>query len=378
MNNIKITIKKEIRSILRDRKTLYTLLIFPLIIPLFIFLEGYMTDGYEEDTYVIGVNYSLNSTEETLLNEVNLEAYNYKSVDEMEDAYNDGDISGYIDYDKDKKKYFVYTNQDSSDGMYVSSSIDAYLKGYNDYLKELYLIGEDVDMDYINNIFSIERVNLKGENYMLELLFVMSFTYVIMSILASSTNMAISATAVEKENGTLETLLTFPVSIKELIVGKYISATIIGIISSFVGLVVTIVSLFVATNMFDSFKDIGFSLEIYNVLLSLVVIILASLFIAGMCIFVTSRTKSFKEAQSAASLLNLVAVVPMFISMLDISVGFIYYLIPIFNYTQLLIDLFSGSATLVNILLVIGSSIIYIYFVICLVIRRYRVEEILF
>ena len=48
-----------------------------------------------------------------------------------------------IDYSEDKNSYTIYTNEDSSDGMYVNSYINAYLKGYNDYLKELYLIGED-------------------------------------------------------------------------------------------------------------------------------------------------------------------------------------------------------------------------------------------
>ena len=378
MHNILITIKKEVRSILRDKKTLLTLLVFPFIIPVFIFLEGYMTDNYVEEDYYIGINYDLNSTERTLLDNVNLGTYNYKTKEEMDEAYKDGDILGYIDYNVDTKTYTIYTNQNSSDGGYVTSYIDLYLKGYKDYLKELYLVSEDVDMEYINNIFSVENVNLDGENYILELLFVMSFTYVIMAILASSTNMAISATAVEKENGTLETLLTFPVSIKELVLGKYIASTLIGIISACVGLVITVFSLIIATNVFESFKEIGFSLSVGNIVLSLLVIILASLFIAGVSLLITSKTKSFKEAQSAASILNLIAIVPMFVSLLDLTIDYVYYVIPIFNYIQILIDLFSGSIVVLNILLVLISSVIYGFIVIYLVIRRYRVEEVLF
>lgn len=378
MRNILITIRKEVRSIIRDKKTLLTLFVFPFIIPVFIFLEGYMTDGYEEDIYYIGINYELNSTEKTLLDEVNLETYNYKTKEEMVKAYDDGEILGYIDYNSDDKTYIIYTNQESSDGMYVTSSIDAYLKGYKDYLKELYLISEDVDIDSINNVFKVENVNLDGENYMLELLFVMSFSYVIMAILASSTNMAISATAVEKENGTLETLLTFPVSIKELMLGKYIASTIIGIVSALIGFIITIVSLLIATNIFESFKEIGFSLSINNVILSILVIVLASLFIAGVSILVTSKTKSFKEAQSAASVLNLISIIPMFVSLLDIAISYVYYIIPIFSHIQILIDLFSGSATILNILLVLLSSVIYVFVVIYLVVKRYKIEEVLF
>ena len=85
MHNILITIKKEVRSILRDKKTLLTLLVFPFIIPVFIFLEGYMTDNYVEEDYYIGINYDLNSTERTLLDNVNLGTYNYKTKEEMDD-----------------------------------------------------------------------------------------------------------------------------------------------------------------------------------------------------------------------------------------------------------------------------------------------------
>ena len=38
MFSIGITVKKELRSILRDKRTLITLLAFPLFIPLIIFL----------------------------------------------------------------------------------------------------------------------------------------------------------------------------------------------------------------------------------------------------------------------------------------------------------------------------------------------------
>lgn len=378
MNNILITIRKEIRSIFRDKKTFFTLLIFPFVIPVFIFLEGYISSSYNEDTYAIGINYEINDIESTLLDEVSLVAYNYDEISEMEKAYSKGEIVGYIDYNEDKKIYTVYTNRVSSDGMYASGAIEAYLKGYKDYLKELYLVGEDVDLDFINNVFLVESVDLDGENYMLELLFVMSFTYVIMAILASSTNMAISATAVEKENGTLETLLTFPVKIRDLVIGKYIAAAVIGFISSLVGLVVTISSLFIATEVFDSFKDINFSIDAISVVLAVVVIMLASLFIAGISILVTSGAKSFKEAQSIASILNLVALVPLFVSLCDIDVLWGYYLIPIFNYTQMLMDLFSGELVLFNILLVVGSSFVYTFGVIYMVIKWYRVEKILF
>ena len=165
MNSIFITIRKEIRSILRDKKTLFTLLIFPLFIPVMIFLYAYMYEDTEEvKNYLVGINYEVNSIESGLIDQANLDVLKYDSLSEMIDAYNDGKIFGYIDYSEDKNTYTVYVNQDSSDGMYVYGYINAYLNGYNDYLKELYLIGEDINVEEISNNFIIEDVNLEGQN----------------------------------------------------------------------------------------------------------------------------------------------------------------------------------------------------------------------
>ena len=330
-----ITIKKEIRSILRDKKTLMTLLVVPLFIPVMIFLYSYIyEDSSDEGSYLIGINYDINSIESSLLDESYLEVKKFDSLDKMKMSYDDGEIFGYIDYNHDKNTYTVYTNEDSNDGMYVNSYINAYLMGYNEYLKELYLIGEDIDIEKANNNFKVEEVNLEGENFLLSLVFNMAFTYIIMSIVISATNMATSATAVEKENGTMETLLTFPINIRDLIIGKYLATAVIGVISSMIGLILTVVSLVIATNYFDSFKEIDFSFNLFGILLSIVIIILASFFIAGLSILVTSKTKSFKEAQSISSVLSYITIIPMMVSLMNVSINVIYYFIPILNYTQ--------------------------------------------
>jgi len=190
--------------------------------------------------------------------------------------------------------------------------------------------------------------------------------------------MATSATAVEKENGTMETLLTFPIKIKDLVMGKYLAATIIGFISSLVGLVLTIISLVIATSNFESFKDLEFMIGIKEIGLGIVIISLASMLIAGVSILLTSRAKSFKEAQSVSSMFSLIILIPMMISMVNIKVDAVYYLIPILNYTQILMDIFSGIISISNIFLVIISSLVSISLVIYLVIKRYKVEEVLF
>ena len=378
-NSIIITIKKELRSILRDRKTLITLLVFPILIPMMIFLYSYMYENQsQEETYNIAINYELNTTEKSILKECHLKPTYYKNLKEMKKAYKQEKVSGYIDYNEDKNTYTIYTNEDSEEGMYVSNYVSAYLESYNNHLAKLYLTGEDIDVDKAYNNFEYKIKDLEGENFILEIIFSISFTYIIMSIVLASTNMATSATAVEKENGTLETLLTFPVRSSELIIGKYLATVITGIIASLIGLILTIGSILIASEIFEMFKTITFSINLTTIIIGIITCISASLFIAGLSIAITSFSKTYKEAQSSSQVLSIITIIPMMISLIGIKISTIYYLIPIANYVQLLMDIFSKNFNYLNILIVLISSIIYVVIVIYYIIRQYKSEKVLF
>ena len=60
-NRVLITIKKELRGIIRDKKSLMMMLVTPILIPIFILLFSYMYETMLDkdestNTYNIGVN----------------------------------------------------------------------------------------------------------------------------------------------------------------------------------------------------------------------------------------------------------------------------------------------------------------------------------
>ena len=77
-------------------------------------------------------------------------------------------------------------------------------------------------------------------------------------------------------------------------------------------------------------------------------------------------------------MINTIMIVPMFISLAEVKITSIYYLIPVWNYVQLLNDLFVNEIVLTNILFAILSTIISIVVVIYLVVKSYNEEKILF
>ena len=116
----------------------------------------------------------------------------------------------------------------------------------------------------------------------------------------------------EKERGTIETLLTTPVSRWQFLVGKMLVIILSGLMASFFALL----GLFLSINFMDIIPDpeimkvvnqilsIGFILKLFFLLLPLTV------FFAGIMIPIAVYTKTFKEAQSIIAPLNILVLLP--------------------------------------------------------------------
>ena len=375
IRNIIITIKKELRSIFRDKKTFIRLLILPLSIPLMVALYSYIYSMDVAD-YSVGVNYKMNETEKQIVDSINVNIKEYNSLEEMKEAYENDEIDGYVELNGNK--YTIYTDNGSTSGVMASSIITGYLDAYKTTLANQYFEGLGADLEYAYSQIEYETVDVGGNNYFLVLLFSVCFSYITMAIVTSTSNMAISATAQEKESGTLETLLTFPIKTSELITGKYIAGVLMGILSGFIGLALTVISLNVATGTSEIFDALNFSLSLSNIVLSVIIVISASIFIGGLAIALTSFSKSFKEAQSSVNFLTMVTMIPMFTSILSVGITHVFYLIPIANYTQILMDIFSNVQDITNVLIVFGSTLIYTIVIIYMIVKLYRSEKILF
>lgn len=380
MSNILITFKKELRSILRDKKTLLSLFIFPIMIPVMIILYGTIYDNIEnEETNTnIGVNYTVSENEKTILDSLNMTYSEYKSEEEMQQEYENGNITAYISYNEDEKKYTIYSDMSGTDGMTANALIYEYLEAYSQTLTNEYLLNQNINLEEAYNHFTIEEKELGNNNYVITLVLSISLTYTILSICMATGNMAVAATASEKENGTLETILTFPIKKTELIIGKYFSSVAIGMIAGLVSLIFMIAGLFVAKSHYTIFENFELILNSVSIIGSILTIISASIFIGGIALVLTAFTKSYKEAQSKISSLTMLAMIPMFISLMGIEVTKTYYLIPICNYVQVLNDLFTNSINMTNVLITTGSTIIYVIIVITYIVKAYNSEKILF
>ena len=225
--------------------------ITPLFIPIFVILMSYiyeeLTVNKDDKTYQIGVNYELSSTERELLSDEVKYAV-YSSSKELEEAYNSNKILAYIV--KDNNSYNIYANIQSEDGSMVTSLITNYLDNYNNYLGQSYLINNNIDLSKVYNNLNYNVTEIKGESIFGNQIILMAITFTIMAITLSCIYTSTDTTAGEKERGTLETILTFPISRKELIFGKYLAISISGIVTLLIGVLLSILSLYYVKNSF--------------------------------------------------------------------------------------------------------------------------------
>lgn len=379
MNNILITLKKELKLIIRDKKSLLMMAITPLFIPIFVILMSYiyeeLTVNKDDKTYQIGVNYELSSTERELLND-EVKYTVYSSSIELEEAYNSNKILAYIV--KDNNSYNIYANIQSEDGSMVTSLITNYLDNYNNYLGQSYLINNNIDLSKVYNNLNYNVTEIKGESIFGNQIILMAITFTIMAITLSCIYTSTDTTAGEKERGTLETILTFPISRKELIFGKYLAISISGIVTLLIGVLLSIVSLYYVKNSFSIYDNVIFNINTITILLTILILLFYTLFISGLCITIASFTKSFKEAQSALTPISLVTCIPMFLEMLNINISGLLSFIPIINHTIVINNILTSSININNILITIISSIIYIIVLLLFINKMYKSEKILF
>ena len=379
MNNLWNILKKELKEMFRDKKSLSMMLIIPVMIPLLIIgmsaLFESQTNKPVEDYNKIGFNYELNEVENHIANDLNIEVV-YDEDDQLKKLYDQGDIDLYVIKEDD---HYVMNGEDNETSSYALSLVENYFSIYKEYLQNQYLEENHISADQVIDIITVERNIVETENYYANYIMTYAFLFIIMAITISATYPATDATAGEKERGTLETLLTFPIKSRDIIVGKFLSVSLSSIITGIISLILMIVSLWFSNNQFDIYEGVRLSLSFRSLIFSIVVIIAYSFLISGLCIAIASKCKTFKEAQSALTPLTFISFFPGMIAfMVDVQSSWILSLVPFLNYTLLFEDITSGNVNVLSIFLMLLSTIVIIVVVLVIIIRQYKSEKVLF
>ena len=128
---------------------------------------------------------------------------------------------------------------------------------------------------------------------------------------------AIDLAAGEKERGTMETLLTAPVTRFQILLGKFTVVVVAGILSAVVSILGILVALRQVQNIPPEIVSaIMGILDIQTVLLVLSLLLPLSVFFAAFLLSLSMFAKSYKEAQSLISPLTIVVILPALVGVM--------------------------------------------------------------
>jgi sodium transport system permease protein len=200
--------------------------------------------------------------------------------------------------------------------------------------------------------------------------------FLIMVVFMGGFYLAIDTTAGEREHGSLEPLLTQPISRAQLVLGKIGATSLFGALS----LLVFLLSLSLAIP-FVPFDRIGMALEIGFVQNATIFVIGLPLifFAASLLTVVASFAKSYKEAQTYLTFVILVPTLPLIITQLmNVGPSTPLMFVPSLSQSTLMTELIKGeSIEFINVTISFVTTSFYAALLAWVAIYFYRREQIL-
>lgn len=220
------------------------------------------------------------------------------------------------------------------------------LGSFTDTYGNLRLLARGID-PVITRPLALETVSVATEQSRAAMLLGFAPYFILFSIFIGGMYLAIDATAGERERGSLEPLLMTPVPRSALVLGKYAAVLLFTVVA----LIETLVAFAVVLNLAPLETYLGIRVRVDpGALAGVFLLSLPIVFLAGaLQMIIATFTRSFKEAQTYLSLLPLVPALPgMFIAFVPVKAQMWHMLIPTFGQQLLINQLFRGEVIAVD------------------------------
>jgi sodium transport system permease protein len=208
--------------------------------------------------------------------------------------------------------------------------------------------------------------------------------FIIIFCLMGALHPAMDLTAGEKERGTLETILASAVSRGELVMGKFLLVLTTSLITAVISLVSYSATLkfapsAAARGVSGAAKDMTIHFSLQAVLMVFVMVLPLAVLFAATLVAISLMARSYKEAQSYTGPIMLAAIVPAIASILPgIELNPALALIPVLNVSLVSKELLSGSLPWASIAVVFISTSFYAAIALGIAVLQFQREEVLF
>ncbi|MEC4089213.1 ABC transporter permease subunit [Pseudoalteromonas rubra] len=395
---------KELRELLRDRKTLFFVIALPIVIfPVLFAFVAFLTSKAALEAeqkvhtyFVVNEDYAPTFSD-TLFYHRSFKRYEGEaqldSVSALRDAVRQGiiDVGIYIPAAPDKQlaqgeqSRFQVVFNDAQSINYIYSRIKKVIDTYSAKLTEQALSELGVDTDkqgavlqpvLMEKVDTADRRENIGEKigafipYMLIPLVLMGASYP-----------AIDLGAGEKERGTLETLLLTPLTRTQLVLGKFLTI----LISSIACALVTVSSMSIWIGLASGFGALDpilsafASVTQWDFLLIFALLLPVAMMLSSLVLAISIYARSFKEAQNYMGPLSMLVFVPIVVSVLpNMALNAKTAWIPITNVALAIKEIVKGTVDYQAVGMIFLASILLAAALLACCVRWFSREEVLF
>ena len=354
--------KKELLDTLRDRRTLMMMLVIPILVfPVIMNVFFSVSESFQEKaatkTLKIGIVGGEDGFIFTELNSIpeaagKKELIIIKDTSELTKLIKSDSIqlgivekSGTVEQlaNKITAEYTVYFN---ATDVGIEERAESYMKIVEEKLKNVRLTELKIDPQIIDPL-NISYQNIASDKEMIGKLAGGILPYIFIAFgFIGCMYPAIDLFTGEKERGTIETLLTTPVPRWQLLFGKMGVVVLSGLTAASAALF----GLFLSIEVMDAVENEEILKIIHNILSPTFLFMLYGLlipltvFFAGVMIPIAVHAKTFKEAQSIITPLNIVMVLPAMVGFFPgIELNAITAMIPVVNVVLATKELIAGT-----------------------------------
>ena len=386
--------KRELTDILRDKKTLFMMLVVPIIIyPLLIigmtFLMSSVMNSQAEKTYLVAFD-----EEDELAAKIadiienNPDKLSYKleivQKSDCKKALEAGDIDIYVSKASDGRIALYYLSAKDRSNTALDALTDAF-EIYREELQKERIDEAGLDADYLLNPIHYEGEDLSStEESVGNMIGSIIPFFIVTMILLGALYPSIDVTAGEKERGTLETLLTLPITNFEMIMSKFLAVSCIACASA----ILNVFSMggamaFLVSSSMSLAEDINLEIHyetfIPGILFTLVVMVFFALLVTAVCMCTCVFAKNFKEANNYVTPVMLIFMFGSYAAMIpDLELTAQTAAIPIVNVALLVEGLFQFQYNYGLFAIVLFSNVAYSLLAILILGKIYNSEAVLF
>jgi len=372
MNDLFIIIKKELTELLRDKKTIINSIVLPtVLVPILIFGAMKVTEMIEkqqqEKTVKIGLVNAPAEFSALIATDTLNKVTTYEKVEDFKTLIADETIQSAIVFPADWNSQMeqlstgevqIFRNGSKEN---VNKRVTKLIETYNTTLKEeriaILNIPTQKMTPFTENYIEVgEQKEVIGKRIggFIPYLF-------ILTMWGGCLLAAVDLVTGEKERKTIETTLSLPISKFKVLLGKAIVASLLGFIPALLNLIGLIVGLKLFDGIPDSFKSvISEMLNFQSITLILLLLIPFALFLSGFIIALVAGATSFKEAQSKASPIIMLIIIPLVMAMMPgIELNWTTVLIPVLNIGLGVKEIMAGTIDMVQYSVILISLIAF-------------------